>query len=321
MPLNRFGWRHDPAGVERAVQKFGLFSDRATEVIRDYKQVDTYLSDSIIWCDPSWEQGAQEIGDCTSWGAALAATSLVAEQAVFRKNRGIYVPVASEAFYGLGRVEVEGKSFDSWEDGSTGFAMARAATEFGVLFRKDYSKITGNPEHDLRQYSGERAKNWGYYGCGGQHDKGALDKLATEHPCQDKAQVKGWDDVAAAIAGARCPVMFASTYGCSMKRDKYGYCRWDRTWYHLMAALDVRFGSHPGVRIFQSWGPRTVTGPSGDEYCVRSTPTPQAILNTSWWAPPEDVDKICKTWGGDSWALSPVKGFKIPVVDAGGAWA
>ena len=321
MPLNRwFGWRYDPAGIEAAVKRHGRFADRARHVIRDYERKDTFLSDDIVWCDENWERGAQGIGDCASWGTELAATALIAQMARKRRNRRLFIPAATEGFYGLARVEVQGKTRDDWQDGATGFHMSEAVTKFGVLQRKDYSTITGNPDHDLRQYSKERAKNWGYYGCGGEHDKGALDAIAKEHPVRDKAQVKSWEDVAAAIAGSRTPVIIASDYGTDMKRDQYGYCYWKDTWMHLMCILDVRFGKYPGARIFQSWGPRAVTGPSGDEYCDRPTPSTAGILGTSWWAPPKDVTKICAKWG-DCWAFSPIEGFEIPAVDAGGGWA
>lgn len=323
MPSNfnpLFGWRHDPEGIERAVDKFGTFKVRGKQVLADYEKVDTFLSDYIIWAKPNWRRGAQGIGDCGSWGGELAATTLMARAAFERRNRAFFCEAATESLYGLSRVEVEGKSHDDWQDGTTGFRIAQAATEFGILLRKDYSAITGNPDHDLRVYSGDRAKNWGYWGCGGERDKGTLDLVAKETPVRDKTQVKDWEDVAASIAGAKCPVIIASDYGCSMKRDKYGYCHRDRQWAHLMAILDVRFGSKPGARIFQSWGPEVVSGPSGDEYCERDAPTPAAILGTSWWSPPEEVTKICSQWK-DSWAFSPMVGFEIPRVDAGEVWS
>jgi hypothetical protein len=315
-----FGWRHDPAGISRAVNRYGRFRDRGAKVIRSYKQVDTFLSDYLIWANPQWKRGAQGIGDCGSWAGELVATTLIAMMAHARRNRALFCEAATESLYGLSRVEVEGKTHDDWEDGTTGFRIAEALTDFGVTLRKDYSLETGNPDHDLRIYNAERAKQWGYHGCGGERDKGKLDAIAKLHPARDKAQVRGFEDVAASIAGAKCPVFFCSDYGCSMKRDKYGYCARTKTWYHAMAALDVRFGSHPGVRVFQSWGPDVVSGPSGDEYCDRSHPTPPAILGTSWWLTPREVDKMCQGWD-DSWAISPIQGFEIPTVDAGEVWS
>lgn len=255
------------------------------------------------------------VHNCVGWGAELACTVLTCKQQL-KRRRKTFLEASTEALYGGSRVEARGKTFAGWSDGSYGAAAAKFARDFGVLYRLDYSQETGNPEHDLTQYSGRKEKHWGAYGCGGQKDGGKLDQIAKDHPVKTTSLCQSFEDVADSICVFKCPVTIASMYGASMDRDRYGECRWTRRWAHQMVILDVRLGERPAARIFQSWGPSVASGPSGDEYSPDlpwSDGTPENILGFSWWAPAEDVDAICR--GNDSHAFGDVDGWKVDRYD------
>lgn len=313
------GWRSNPRGVTAVLNdprhRFPVFNVGAAAVLAGYTKQDTHLWAYILKCNPSWRRGAQGIGDCVSWGLELAATTNWAKECVKRRQLSRFREVATEPIYGGARVEARGGRVGGWQDGAYGAAAADWVHKWGVLFREDYSSKTGNQEHNLDSYSANKARNWGNYGCGGKSDSprgdGPLDLLNRANPVKTVSQVNSFDDAAGTIAGAKCPVTIASSYGCSMVRNRYGECRWDRSWPHQMVLLGVRFGARPGVHCFQSWGPRVASGPSGDEYTENLPPggTPAAILGTSWWIPAGDFDRVARS--GDCWAIGDVDGWRI----------
>ncbi len=103
------------------------------------------LLDAVLKCKPSWQRGKQTIGDCVSWGAEGACTTIEACQAVSGQS-GWEEEVATEAIYGL---RVESDNGDSWDDGWFGAGAAKAVKDYGVVLRKDYSQDTGKK---LRRY-------------------------------------------------------------------------------------------------------------------------------------------------------------------------
>jgi len=319
------GLRVDPRVVEGFLNdpltKHPVFAVSAAQVCRDYIQKDTFLSRYLLRCSPSWARGRQLLGSCVGWGVELVSTILNAKRCVKHHRVDDFEEASTEGCYGGARCEGAGVSFAGWRDGAYGANGAKFVRDFGVPFRRDYSQGTGVKDHDLRWYSGDKEKRWGAYGCGGRYDQGRLDNLVKESPVGAVSLAAGFDDVAASIAGAQCPVTIASSYGCSMLRNSYGECRWDRRWMHQMCLIDVRFGSHPAARCFQSWGPQVASGPSGDEYCELppewANGTPGNILGCSWWIPAEDVDAICRQQ--DSWCFSDIDGWQIEKFDWQGA--
>lgn len=325
---NQFGWRPDPAGVEDVLmtEPNSVFCLAARNVLNSYEETDTHLWVPLVWASPEYRRGAQAIGSCVGWGAELACTILTAKIAYKRRSKKVFREASTEACYGGSRVEGRGKDgsgsrpVGGWSDGSYGAAAAKFVRQFGVAYRDDYSTRTKKPEHDLRRYDGRKEKNWGAYGCGGQGDNGLLDAIAKEKPVKTISQCNSFDDVAAAIAGSKCPVTNASMYGCSMKRDRYGECRWDRQWPHQMCWIAVRFGKRPAALCAQSWGPRTCSGPSGDDHTENLPPrgTPANILGFTWWMPSRDVDRVCRS--GDCWAYGDIDGWKLDKTDWSKLW-
>lgn len=319
------GWRENPRGVEAVINdpavKHPVFNVAARNVLANYTKKDTHLWAYLTWAFPNYRRGAQALGSCVGWGAELACTILTCKHAKKKNRKSLALEVSTESCYGGSRCEARGKTFAGWSDGSYGAAAAKFVNEWGVLYRKNYAEITGNPEHDLRKYDGKKEKNWGAYGNGGQNDKNKLDEVAREHPVKTISQVNSFDDVAAAIAGSQASVTIASNYGAgSMRRNKYGECGWTSNWSHQMMLSAIRFGQRPGALCMQSWGPNSASGPMGDEYTENLPPggTPKNIAGFSWWVPAEIVDRICRS--GDCWAMSDLSGWRIDKADWSKAW-
>lgn len=294
------GWRPDPAGVTAILNRPDNLYPDFTNACFDLKQAygddmeETLLYEPLLWANPNYQRGAQQIGDCVSWGAELAATLITAKMAYKSRNKSRFSEAATESIYGGCRVEVQGRSRGGWSDGAYGASAAQWMKDYGVLYRQDYSTETGNREHDLREYSGNKAKNWGNYGNGGQSDSGKLDEVARGNPVEVISKCNSFNDVAAAIAISKCPVTIASDYGCSMQRDRNGFCRRSGSWSHQMCLIGVRFDI-PGALCAQSWGPNTCSGPRYPREM------PDNIAGFTWWIPARDVDWICQS--GDCWAI------------------
>lgn len=312
--LNLFGWKPDYKGIEAVINdpanKHPVFSVAARHVIDTYEKVDTLLYEPLLYCQPNYQRGAQAIGSCVAWGAELACTLLVAKRSFKLKRKSAFTEAATEPIYGGSRVEALGRTTGGWSDGSYGAAAAAWCQKWGVLFRQDYA--TGNAEHNLSAYDGKKEKNWGNFGCGGQNDKGLLDEAAKNHPVKTISQCNSFEDVAAAIAGAKCPVTNASMYGSSMRRDADGFAPWSTSWAHQMCWIGVRFGKRPGVLNANSWGPRSSSGPHWP------ASMPANIQGFTWWMDAVDVDKVCRS--GDCWAFGDIDGWKIDKADWSKAW-
>lgn len=244
---------------------------------------------ALLEAKPGWKVGKQGIGDCCSWGWCHAADVLLAVEMKLGET-GTWKQAATEASYGLMRVEAAGKSSGGWGDGSYGGAAAKAAKNFGYLFRQPY------PGVDLTLYSAERAKNWGNYGCGGQGDDGRLDALAKEHPIKTVALVGTYDEAAAAIANG-FPVPVCSGQGFSSTRDSDGFARAQGSWSHCMCFIGVRYGNRPGLLCLNSWGTSWITGPK----------FPPDQPDGSFWVEKSVAAKMLS--GRDSFAVSAYVGF------------
>ncbi len=274
----------------------------------------------------------------------MAATFLMAIDAV--AGTGSWIEeAATEPIYGGCRVEALGKTRGGRSDGAFGYAAAKWLKEYGVVLRTDYSKQTGNREHDLRKYDGKKEKEWGDYGCGGSADKGKLDAVAKQHPVEHIAQVKTVEEAIAALQNYY-PITIASMAGFGdMKRDAEGMCYWVNQWAHQMALGAIKWvNGKPRFRVMQSWGD-SCSGPdpgiaellpktSGsanfylpdsattkaefisrlilpDEafpYHVESAADWNPISACSWWIDERTLARILQT--GDCWSIAGVKGFE-----------
>ena len=255
-----FGYTPDPAGVAQIVADPSVpvyemtdqqLSSMATS--GDDKRPPIILFDALKVLHPKWKRGAQAIGDCVSWGWELGTTLSVAVDIQLKLRPWIWPgEFATEPYYGGARVEALGKSRGGWSDGAYGGAAAKFGTNWGALARADWSQRTGNAEHNLLKYSGDKSKNWGNFGCGGADDKGQLDAIAKEFALAEAPMVKSYDQAKAVIESGY-PVVVCSNQGLSDKRDKYGFVRASGVWYHCMVFAGVRY-DRPGLLDVNSWG-------------------------------------------------------------------
>ncbi len=235
-----------------------------------------------------WIVGRQGIGDCVSWGWGHAAD---VHLAVLWKLGEVneWQPAATEAIYGGSRVEASGKSFAGWGDGSYGGAAARWVSQWGLLYRRPYDHV------DLTEYSADRAKQWGAYGCGGRDDDGKLDTIAKQHPVRHVALVRTFEEAAAAIANGY-PVPVCSGQGFRSTRDSQGFAAASGAWSHCMVFIGVRFDRR-GLLCLNSWGPKWITGPKW----------PDDQPDGSFWVEARVVERMLA--GRDSFAVSGVEGW------------
>jgi hypothetical protein len=311
------GWVPDPEGVEEIIRDpsimvrdltKGQMSDlRATlgKASRDAKRR-VMLTDALRVLEPGWKRGAQKIGDCVSWGWEIAGTLSVAHDIV-TKARPITWPgvMATESLYGLMRVEALGKRRGGYQDGAYGAAAAKAATTYGFLARQDYSQETGNTDHDLRQYNGQRAKEWGNFGNGGERDAGKLDEVAKRFPSSECPRITTFEDAAASIEQG-WPVAVCSDVGFNGARDRNGFKSPRGTWYHCMAFFAVRW-DRPGLGCMQSWG-----NSEGLENADPADVWPE-LAKCFWWVTPETANRMLSQ--GDSYAVTGIEGFKLREID------
>lgn len=298
------GWKPDYPAIERGLREepHPVFSVSARDVLESYERKLTLLYEHLLYVRPDYRRGSQAIGSCVGWGAELAATILTAKKFHRAGRKDGFAEASTEALYGGSRCEARGRKFAGYSDGSYGYAAAKFCKEFGVVYRKDYTPETGSSDDDLTVYSGRKEKEWGAYGCGGKDDEGRLDAIAREFPLKTVTQCHSFEDVAASIAGSRCPVTIASNYGTNMRRDANGFCRWNGSWPHQMVLIGVRFDPD-GALCAQSWGPKSASGPT------YPSDMPPNIAGFTWWIPSDEVTRICRS--GDVWAYGDVEGWEL----------
>lgn len=298
-----YGYTPNPEGTAEFLSELDrpLFADAASDAIRRAEGKDTFLyraayqAHQDLYGKP-WVVGRQQIGDCVSWGWAHAVW--MAQCIDWSEGQLPSPPAmpATESIYGGSRVEARGRDgsgkspVGGWSDGSYGGAAARWCRDWGVIYREP--QPTGV---DLSAYSGQRAKQWGAYGNGGQSDAGKLDEEAKRHPCKYVALVKSFDEAAAAIESGY-PIAVCSMVGFNSTRDSQGFCKRSGSWAHCMCFCSVRY-DRPGLLCLNSWGPSYVGGPKW----------PEDQPDGSFWVDKDTVDSMLR--GGDSFAVGSVDGF------------
>ena len=295
------GWVPDHQEIERIATTHSAAVSESVITALPTANEDTLLYQPLLKVHPTWRRGAQGIGDCVSWGYELACTMLMAIKSVTDGDQFLG-EAATEPIYGGSRVEARGGRLGGYSDGSYGAAAAKWVNEWGVLVRSDYSKQTGNPEHNLTSYDKGKAKSWGNYGCGGQRDErgnGPLDQIARQHPVQAFSLVTDFESAAKAIMNGY-PVPVCSGQGFNSTRDADGFCRPQGSWAHCMLFGGVRFGARPGLLLFQSWGHST----NGPRWPLDM---PDSVAFCSWWVDVDVVNRMLRQ--RDSFALSHFKGF------------
>ena len=313
----RFGYTPDPAGTKAFLATLGdeqFFSQAGAEAMDEANFVDTFLYRQLNAAHQArygkpFVVGRQQIGDCTSWGGAHGVA--IADAVSWSLGKLPEPPLlpATEPLYGGARVEARGKPGDGaqpyggFSDGATGYGVAKFLREFGVVYRQPY------PTVDLTEYSGERARQYGAYGCGGQGDAGRLDAEAKKHPLRHVVAVRSWQELSAALESGY-PVTLASSQGFTSTRNKDGICEASGTWMHQMCAIGIRHRKNGApddlVLILNSWGPSWV-GPKENKY-------PSDQPDGSFWARRSVVETRMLE---DAWAIGDTDGFKYRDLDHG----
>lgn len=234
----------------------------------------------------------QGIGDCVGHGFGLCIDVLTATQIEMGGMPEQWIAkAATEILYAGGRVEAGGLKNDN-RDGSTGHWQADFITRWGVLLRQAYPG-----GHDFSEYSAKTAKTLGAKGVPDE-----LEPLCKLHPVKTCALVNSYEECRDAVAnGYPVPVCSNVGFGDSSNdwvRDSQGFLRRKRSpWYHCMAILGVDdTPERPGCLVFNSWGPKWVTGPTRHEQPAGT-----------FWVDASTIDSMMKQ--GDSMALSNYVGY------------
>lgn len=312
----QFGYTPDPEGTRAFLATLGndkFFAQAGAEAMQKAKGVDTFLYRQMDRAHRArygkpFVVGRQGIGDCVSWGAMHAVFCQDAVAWSLGKLPEPPLLPATEALYGGARVEARGKPGDGaqpyggWSDGATGFGAAKFLREFGVVYRENVNGI------DLTNYSAERAKQWGAYGCGGQGDKGVMDGIAKKHPCKHVVAIRTWAELASALESGY-PVTLASSQGFQSVRNKDGIAEASGTWMHQQVAIAIRHKKNGSpddcVLILNSWGPNWISGPKW----------PDDMPEGSYWARRSVVESRMLE---DAWAIGDTDGFRYRDLDHGG---
>lgn len=315
-----FGYVPDPEGTAAiladewspGVREWVEVDDAQMGVYQPYQGPDTIvLLDALLALVPHWKRGAQGIGDCVSWGWELGCSTAIAVDIIHRQEPwewpGI---VATEPIYGGSRVEARGGRPAGYSDGSYGAAAAKWVTDWGVLHRINYGAVTGEPDHDLRQYSAKRAKDWGNYGCGGDRKPKALDEIAATRPVTECPKVTSWEQYVRCIESGY-PVAICSMQGLG-RRDDDGFANPRGTWAHCMLGGGIKTEGREGGLIVNSWG--NSWGTKAPLPGVESA----EIKKCSAWVDAKVVDRMLKA--GDSFAITAVEGLKRREIDWEKIW-
>jgi hypothetical protein len=276
------GWIHNPDEVARQLATLsrpmfrqaaprlgGSGTDRTTLLYKAFQEVNrgSYIN-----------YPEQAIGDCVSQGFGHGVDLLEAVQIAIHRQAEVFQQTATEAIYGMARVDIGGQR-GSYSDGAVGAWAAKAVSTIGTVDRE----VVG-------PYSGQRAKDWGARGVPPE-----IEAKAAQHKVKTVSLVSTYEELEDAMANGY-PVPVCSDQGFTLRRDRDGFCQPQGSWGHCMLIVGVRAGDRPGACIFQSWGPDVPTGPLG----LDQPPN-------SFWADREVVTGMLGLQ--DSWALSRFDGY------------
>ncbi len=278
------GWRKNPAEVARVLATMprplfaaaapGLARSGAGQTVLLYKAFRDVNDGEYI------DYPAQEIGDCVSQGFGHGIDLLAAVQIAIGKAPESFEQTATEAIYGMARIDIGGEYGDK-DDGAVGAWAAKAVSRFGTVSRKV-----------LGPYDGKRAKQWGTFGVPDD-----VKRLATAHKVRTASLVTKYEELEDALANGY-PVTVCSDQGFTIERDDDGFCAAEGNWGHCMLIVGVRADDRPGACIFQSWGSDCPTGP----LALDQPPN-------SFWADREVVASMLAM--EDSWAISNFDGYPL----------
>jgi hypothetical protein len=281
------GWIQDPVEVERTLAGMPrpLFADAAPHLSGSgagktallYKAYKDVNSGQYI------DYPAQTIGDCVSHGFGHGVDLLEAVQIAIGHKVEKFKQTATEAIYGMARVDIGGQR-GSHSDGAVGAWAAKAVSRIGTL-----------PRELVGAYSGRRAKEWGAEGVPDE-----FKSKAGEHKVTTTSLVSTFEELEDALANGY-PVTVCSNQGFTLQRDSQGFCQARGSWSHCMLIVGVRSDDRPGACIFQSWGSAVPSGPQA----LDQPPN-------SFWADRRVVESMLSM--SDSWALSNFEGYPDQVL-------
>ena len=221
----------------------------------------------------------QEIGDCTSFAQAGFCDIIMSIQSILKNTSGSWGGyAATEPIYGFGRVEIGNRMFGRG-DGCNGASVMEGVQKYGILSKKKYNNI------DLTNYSGQRAKDWGWSGVPDE-----LEPIAKEHPIQTISRVESWEEARDLLYNGYA-VTLCSNQGFSGTRGKYGISRPQGSWSHalLLIGYDDTLPNPIGC-IMNSWG----VWNTGEKWLDQP--------DGSFFADAQVIDRMIKA--GDSWTGS-----------------
>ncbi len=231
----------------------------------------------------------QTIGDCVSHGWGLAVDVLKCVQIKLKNEPEFFkAETATEPIYGGSRVEI-GRGRLGSGDGSIGAWAARCVSEYGTLLREKYGR------HDLRRYSGSKAREWGHP-RGGIPDE--LEPTSREHPVRTVSLNQSYEEARDSIANGY-PVPVCSMQGFQSRRDKDGFAKPSGSWAHCMCfiAVDDKH-RRPGLLCMNSWGGHWISGPKR-----------HGQPDGSFWADADTCDRMLRR-DPDSYSLSGFEGYR-----------
>lgn len=314
-----FGWEPDPVASEAIladsqvpVWTMGPEQEDLLGVGEawDSQKPPIILFDALLKYIPEWKRGAQGIGDCVGWGNELAASLSASVDAHTGANWDITVPFSPISIYAGSRVEARGRSTGGWSDGSFGSAAAKWLSTWGALEAKNWSTETGNPDHDLTRYTGDKSKNWGHWGNGGQQDKGTLDEVAKRYKAAEGRQTMTFSQAAKLIESGY-GIAVCSNVGLSDNRDNDGFVKRSGIWYHCMCFSGVRY-DRPGLLCTNSWG-----NSWGLKNFWPRAYSPE-VAKCSAWLDAALCDHMLGQ--GDSYAIIGIQGLKRRKIDWSTGW-
>jgi hypothetical protein len=264
---------------------------------------DVVLWPAIIKVKPSYSRVAQAIGSCVGHGFAGAIDALSSTEIVVHGEPEDWPGRCLEAsIYALSRVEARGLSRNYGGDGSYGAAAAEAVTKWGCLhYDVDYKGTI------FTEYSGTREKQWGASGLPDE-----LEPFAKRRRVKTATLCENFEQLCKAISNGY-PVAQASVQGFVFKRDADGFCKANNAgWAHCTCFIGKRMGKRPGALYWQSWGPKSNSGPHYSGIPGKPEMHP-AFAGCTFWV---DADTVNRMLGQrDSYALSGYEGFparKLP---------
>ncbi len=276
------GWIHDPAAVERTLATMPLphFATAAPGLARTGAGRTTLLYKAFLDVNGGQyiDYPPQTIGDCVSHGFGHGVDLLEAVQISLGRKPELFKQTATEAIYGMARVDIGGER-GSYRDGAVGAWAAKAISTIGTVSRE----VVG-------PYDGHRAKDWGARGVPKE-----IEARAGDHKVRSTSLITSFAELEDALANGY-PVTVCSNQGFTLTRDQDGFCRPHGVWGHCMLIVATRADQRPGACIFQSWGSDVPSGP-------RALDQPP----NSFWADRDVVERMLGMQ--DSWALSNFEGY------------